>query len=88
MTMGHGAGRHRRSAESWKAMTRELAQLGEALAEQQRRLAAAADLITGLTAERDALRAAASAAGPRPRTAPERFRHGVRAARQQRGALG
>lgn len=70
-------------------MNRELANLGAALAEQQGRLIAAADLITDLMAERDALR---EAAGPlpqapepdheRPRTLLEQFRQGVRAARQ------
>ena len=92
MTLGYGAGRHRRSAESWRAMTQELAHLGAALADHQRRLVAATDLVTDLTAERDALRdslrAAAAAAGTRPLSAPERFRRGVRAARQQSGSLG
>ncbi len=43
---------------------------------------AAAELITHLTAERDALREAAPAVAARPLSVPEQFRHGVRAARQ------
>lgn len=82
MTLRNGAGRHRRSAEAWQQMTRELADLGAALAEEQSRLVAAAELITHLTAERDALREAAPAVAARPLSVPEQFRHGVRAARQ------